>query len=368
VYGVALLLTLASGLLFGVAPIRQVLQANPYGIIKSGSTARAGRGITGRDVLLGVQIAMCAVLVTASLVAVRGLVRATHSNFGFQPREAMLAYTDLKMAGYSDPDAAALQKRMLAALEGIPGVQSAGLADQLPLQDCCNSSDVFTDQTADLRPVNVAAKAIFYKVSPEYFQAAGNAVVNLTWDPPNGQNPPQAPGGGTINPPPNTGVTATVTADVLNVRNGPGTGYDVLQTINNSATYPVVGRVADNSWLQLNANGVVGWSSGNYLNATGDLNTVPVINTGTTNPPPSGSTGVRVRAFANLHVRASPNSGSALLDNLAYGSDVDVIGRTADNSWLQVTYNNGVSNINGWIYSPYIRIISGSLLNVPVTG
>ena len=54
-----------------------------------------------RDLLLVVQIAICAVLVTSSMVAVRGLVRSLHSNFGFEPQNAMLVDTDLSMAGYS---------------------------------------------------------------------------------------------------------------------------------------------------------------------------------------------------------------------------------------------------------------------------
>ncbi len=62
---------------------------------------RIGRRITVRDLLLVVQIAICAVLVTSSMVAVRGLVRSLHSNFGFEPRNAMLVDTDLSMAGYS---------------------------------------------------------------------------------------------------------------------------------------------------------------------------------------------------------------------------------------------------------------------------
>jgi hypothetical protein len=45
------------------------------------------RRFTMRDVLLAVQIAICAVLVTSSLVAVRGLARSMHSNFGFDPAE-----------------------------------------------------------------------------------------------------------------------------------------------------------------------------------------------------------------------------------------------------------------------------------------
>jgi len=47
--------------------------------------------------LLGVQIAICAVLVTSSLVAVRGMARSLRSNFGFEARSVMLADTDLDM-------------------------------------------------------------------------------------------------------------------------------------------------------------------------------------------------------------------------------------------------------------------------------
>ena len=88
-----------------------------------------GGAITVRDVLLVVQIAICAVLVTSSMVAVRGLVRSLHSNFGFEPRNAMLADTDLTMAGYSGDSVPAMQKRMIDAVETIPGVESVGLID-----------------------------------------------------------------------------------------------------------------------------------------------------------------------------------------------------------------------------------------------
>jgi len=86
-YIVALLLALASGLLFGAVPVRQVMKADPYQGMKAGAGATAsGRRITLRDVLLAVQIAVCAVLVTSSLVAVQGMLRSLHSSFGFVPR------------------------------------------------------------------------------------------------------------------------------------------------------------------------------------------------------------------------------------------------------------------------------------------
>jgi predicted permease len=184
VYGVALLLTMASGFLFGAVPVRQILRTNPYEVIKSSSAGGVGRRITARDLLLVVQIAICAVLVTSSMVAVRGLVRSLHSNFGFEPQNAMVADTDLSMAGYSGDKVPIMQRRIIDALKAIPGVESVGLADTVPLGDGGTDSNVYNDKTTDLRPSNAAADAMLYKVSPGYFHAAGTALLSgrvFTW-------------------------------------------------------------------------------------------------------------------------------------------------------------------------------------------
>ncbi len=184
VYAVAVLLTLVSGFLFGAVPVRQILHTNPYEVVKSGSTGAIGRRTTGRDVLLVLQIAICAVLVTSSFVAVRGLSRMLHSNLGFEPQNALLLDTSLSMAGYSGDKVPVIQKRMIDALAAIPGVQYVGLVDQPPLHDSWNPSNVFTDKTTDLRPENAASEAIQYCISPEYFHAAGTALLAgraLTW-------------------------------------------------------------------------------------------------------------------------------------------------------------------------------------------
>ena len=185
VYAVALLLSLGSGLLFGVVPVKQVLHAKPYEVIKMGPSARVGRRLTARDLLLVVQIAICAVLVTSSLVAVRGLVRSLHNKFGFEPKNTIVAETDLYMVGYSGNQAPAMQKRMIEMVETIPGVVSVGSSDGLPLSDAAgNDSNVFTGETTDLRQANAAADAIFYHISPDYFHAAGTALLqgrDFTW-------------------------------------------------------------------------------------------------------------------------------------------------------------------------------------------
>jgi predicted permease len=184
VYGVALLLTLASGFLFGAVPVRQILRTDPYQVIKSGSTGAVGRRVTARDLLLVAQIAICAVLVTSSMVAVRGLMRSLHDSFGFEPQNTLLADTDLAMAGYSEDRVPMMQRRMIETLETIPGVQFVGLADGVPLGDGASDSNVFTDNASDLRPANAVADATVFRISPGYFHAAGTALLSgraFTW-------------------------------------------------------------------------------------------------------------------------------------------------------------------------------------------
>src|SRR3984885_15078564 len=176
-YILALLLAVFSGLLFGLVPVRQVLRSDPWQVIRSGVSAGGVRRLNLRDVLLVLQIAICAVLVTSSLVAVRGLARSLHSDYGIQPNDAMLLHTDLHMAGYSGDQVVTMQKRMLDAATAIPGVTAVGYADRLPLSIGGGDSDVYTDTTSDFRPTNAAADAQNFQVSPDYFRAAGTALL-----------------------------------------------------------------------------------------------------------------------------------------------------------------------------------------------
>jgi predicted permease len=186
VYGVALVLALLSGLLFGIVPMRQVLRTDPYQIVKSGSMGTVGRRVTARDLLLAVQIAICAVLVTSSMVAVRGLVRSLHGNFGFEPRKAMLISTNLATAGYGADRVPVMQKRMIAAMGTIPGVERVGLVNNYPplVYGAGSRANVFMEETRDLRPSNVAAAPFRYDISPEYFAAAETTLLagrDFTW-------------------------------------------------------------------------------------------------------------------------------------------------------------------------------------------
>jgi predicted permease len=134
--------------------------------------------------LLIFQIAICAVLVTASMVAVRGLVRSLHGDIGFDLHRTMLVDTAMTMGNYSGDKVPPMQKRMIEAVGAIPGVEAVGMADQVPLGDSQPEAMVFMDNTPDLKPSKAAATVNQFKISPEYFRAAGTALLSgraFTW-------------------------------------------------------------------------------------------------------------------------------------------------------------------------------------------
>ncbi len=190
-YVVAFALALVSGVLFGMVPVRQVLKSDPWQIIRAGGSVGGLRRFTPRDLLLVGQIAICAVLVTSSLVAVRGLERSLHSNFGFDPKNVTLVETDLQMGGYSGDQLPAMQRRMMDAAAAIPGVTAVGYAAHVPLTMGGGDSFVYADATTDFRPTNMVADAMNYNVGPGYFRAAGTTLLagrDIGWH--DGKNAP----------------------------------------------------------------------------------------------------------------------------------------------------------------------------------
>lgn len=177
VYVMALLLSIASGFLFAAVPVRQVLRTDPYEIVKTGAKATAGKRMTLRDILLAAQIAICAVLVTSSMVSVRGLMRSLHSNYGFVPQDTMLVNTNLAMAGYQEDAVPQMQKRMIESLKAIPGVTSVALTDWVPLTPDTKDALVFADETTDLKPANAAGRSNIFLVSSEYFRTTKTMLL-----------------------------------------------------------------------------------------------------------------------------------------------------------------------------------------------
>jgi predicted permease len=185
VYAIAFVLSMGSGILPGLLPARQIWRTDATQALRSGANAAVLlRRLTLRDVLLVAQIALCALLVTASLVSLRGMERSLHAPFGFVPRDALVVKTDMHMAGYSDDSALPVQRRMIEAAAGIPGVTGAGIVNEIPLGGSANTTPVYREGTADPRSSNSIMVPHYYSASPGYLQAAGTRLLagrDFTW-------------------------------------------------------------------------------------------------------------------------------------------------------------------------------------------
>ena len=185
VYLTALVLSVGSGLLWGLVPLRQVWNTDFAQVMKTGSTgATVFRRFALRDLLLGAQIALCTLLVTASFVALRGMQRSLHAPLGFQPEGTLLAVTDLHMGGHIDKSAPAIQKQMIEDALRIPGVTSAGVIDETPMGTGGSSTPVFRTDATDFRQSNAVFDAKYFSISPGYLEAAGTRLLSgraFTW-------------------------------------------------------------------------------------------------------------------------------------------------------------------------------------------
>ncbi len=185
VYLAGLTLTLGSALLFGMLPARQAWQSSPLQMIKNGPAHGMHlRRFVLRDLLLGAQIAICTLLVTASLVAVRGMERALHTPLGFRPQGAMLADLDLSQLGWAGDVAVARAKAMLEAVRSIPGVTATGTVNRTPFTGGLHGTPIFRPGTIQFKLKNSVLAAYVFQMSPGYLEAAGTQLVrgrDVSW-------------------------------------------------------------------------------------------------------------------------------------------------------------------------------------------
>ena len=179
VYLAGLALTLGSALLFGMVPARQAWQSSPLQMMKGGPADAMHLGrFAVRDLLLGAQIAICTLLVTASLVAVRGMVRALHAPLGFQPQGAMLADLDLSQVGQAGDVALEKKKAMIEAARSIPGVTAAGTVSRTPMTGGMHGIPIYRPGTTEFKLNNSVLAPYVFPMSPGYLEAAGTRLLS----------------------------------------------------------------------------------------------------------------------------------------------------------------------------------------------
>ena len=179
VYLAALTLTLISALLFGMIPARHAWQSSPLQAMKVGAVEPMPmRRFALRDLLLGAQIAICMLLVTASLVAVRGMVHMLHAPLGFQPQGVMLADTDLSLVEPGGDVPIEKKKAMIESVRNIPGVAAAGTVNRVPFTGGMRGVPVFQSGTIEFTLNNSVLAPYVFTISPGYLEAAGTRLLS----------------------------------------------------------------------------------------------------------------------------------------------------------------------------------------------
>lgn len=135
VVGYALLLTMLTGVAFGLMPALRATRPDLNTLLK-----REGAGLTvgtqksaGRGVLVAGQVALCMVLLLASGLLVRALLRAQTVDPGFTMRDVAVLNYDLGRVGYSNAQARAFNASLVERLRAVPGADGVVTALGSPL-------------------------------------------------------------------------------------------------------------------------------------------------------------------------------------------------------------------------------------------
>jgi predicted permease len=177
VLGFAMLVSLASAMLFGMAPATECFRVNLIEALRA-----AGRGWVGtlhrrggRMLVIG-EITLGFLLVTGAALAARSLYLIERVRPGFEPRQLLTFQLDLGPLNQPEVNPPALRdwEKQLAA---IPGVEKVGASSHLPLDDYPNWYNRYLPEGVPAAENNDARIADFRAVTPGYLPAMGTRLI-----------------------------------------------------------------------------------------------------------------------------------------------------------------------------------------------
>jgi predicted permease len=133
--GFDLLLSLATGVIFGLAPALRASQSDLNSTLKEGGrgSGAASSHHRLRSLLVIAEVALSLVLLVGAGLCIRSVRQAGRSGFGFDPNHVLVAGLRVGMNGYNEPTAKVFYGRLLERLAEVPGVEAAALASWFPL-------------------------------------------------------------------------------------------------------------------------------------------------------------------------------------------------------------------------------------------
>jgi predicted permease len=177
VLGVAVGITAATGIAFGLAPALQASKVALVPALKDGAAGGSMRQSRPQSSLVVAQVSLSLVSLVCAGLFVRGLQRARTVDTGIrQPERVLLADVNTFAAGYSDSAGRVLVDRMLERVRALPGVRTAAVATQLPLGFGGYANISLEIDGYTFRP-DEDKNALISWASAQYFETAGVPIV-----------------------------------------------------------------------------------------------------------------------------------------------------------------------------------------------
>jgi predicted permease len=172
---ITLAVTLATSLLFSLAPALQFWRPNLMPALKQQTVTSSGGALLLRRFSVGVQIALSVLLLAAAGLFLRTVNNLRAEDLGFRPDHLVEFTVDPRLAGYSGDQITALDKRILATMHALPGVKSVSASDdpEMAGNDEVTTVDVAGYKAAKNDDLNVEWSGVM----PGYLETIGAPLV-----------------------------------------------------------------------------------------------------------------------------------------------------------------------------------------------
>ncbi len=167
----ALLLSIATGILFSLIPALQSSKPQLVPALKESSMAGFRRSRL-LNVLVVAQVSLSLILLISAGLIVRSLQAAQKMRPGFNPENAVAISFDVSLQGYNEQRGRAFQKQVLERAQALPQIENAALTDYLPLGLNYNDSTIYIEGT-EFKGASTLPIAIPIESSPGYFDVMG---------------------------------------------------------------------------------------------------------------------------------------------------------------------------------------------------
>ena len=172
VIGFAFVLSLVTGVLFGLAPALMAARTQPVESLRSNSrTTAQGASILQRSLVV-LQAALSLVLLVAAGLFAQSLNKAQNVDMRLDATNRYIAHINPQAAGYKNTEVEPLYQTIIDRFHAIPGVVKVGLSTYTPMESNNWGSGVKVQGDPDLNK-----GASWVKGTSEYFDSVGTRVV-----------------------------------------------------------------------------------------------------------------------------------------------------------------------------------------------